>query len=183
MAETSKGKNVNSEAGQARAGKLDQLPTPLPDGQGVMITEAPKGKNKGGRPTLFSDDVANEICRRVIAGSNLNRICNSGDMPSRDTLYRWLADDQVFSDNYARACKIRREFKYEMLDEIPDQEEDVARARLKVDVIKWQLGKEDSKKYGDRIDIESKSEVTHSYQGMTDEQLDQLIAQRKDRTA
>jgi hypothetical protein len=54
-----------------------------------------------------------------------------------------------------RACKIRREDRFEKLEDVIDKEEDVQRARLKVDVIKWQLSKEEPKKYGDKLDMTS----------------------------
>lgn len=129
---------------------------------------------KMGRPSLFTDELAREICALVISGTNLNQICSRDDMPNRDTLYSWLASKQDFSDNYARACKIRREFKFEALQEIVDQEEDVQRARLKVDVIKWQLGKEEPKKYGDKLDITSKDEKIE--RGMTIEAINEVLA-------
>jgi hypothetical protein len=73
-------------------------------------------------------------------------------MPHRDTVHSWLIEHEDFSDNYVRACKIRREYRFETLEDVADREEDVNRARLKVDVIKWQLSKEEPKKYGDKLD-------------------------------
>lgn len=95
-------------------------------------------------------------------------------MPSRDTVYSWLAENEEFSDNYARACKIRREDKFERLESIADAEEDVARARLKVDVIKWQLSKEEPRKYGDKIDMTTGGEKLN--RGMSDAELDAILA-------
>ena len=83
---------------------------------------------------------------------NLSKITQDEDMPSRDVIYDWLAVNKDFSDNYARACKIRREERFEKMEDIPDQEEDVQKARLKVDILKWQLSKEEPKKYGDKLD-------------------------------
>jgi hypothetical protein len=74
-------------------------------------------------------------------------------MPSRDTVHAWLASKTEFSDQYAHACKLRRENKFEELEDIAETEKDVQRARLRVDVIKWQLSKEEPKKYGDKIDL------------------------------
>lgn len=109
-------------------------------------------KNKGGRPSKYTPQLANEICKRIMDGNSLSKIARQDDMPSRDSIHTWLANNSEFSDNYARACKIRRENRFEDLDEIVETIEDVQRARLKVDVIKWQLSKEEPKKYGDKID-------------------------------
>jgi hypothetical protein len=107
---------------------------------------------KMGRPTLKSPELVIEIIKRVISGQNIVQLCKASDMPSRDTVHTWLATDEDFSDKYVRACKLRRELKFYALEEIVDGTEDVNRARLKVDVIKWQLSKEDPKKYGEKLD-------------------------------
>ena len=105
------------------------------------------------RPTKYSPQLANEICKRIMDGNSLSKIAKADDMPSRDSIHTWLANNTDFSDNYARACKIRRENRFEDLEEVVDKTEDVQRARLKVDVIKWQLSKEEPNKYGDKIDM------------------------------
>jgi len=111
--------------------------------------------NKSTRPIDLTDELAQELYRRVMAGKNLYNICQAKDMPNRDKIYDWLSTNTIFADNYARACKIRREDKFERLEEVADKEEDVQRARLKIDVIKWQLSKEEPRKYGDKMDVTS----------------------------
>lgn len=105
-----------------------------------------------GRPTIFTQELADEICRRVME-RNLTKVLRDDGMPNRSTVYDWLSQNKDFSDNYARANKIRREERFELMEDIPDQVEDVQRARLKVDVLKWQLSKEEPKKYGDKLDM------------------------------
>jgi hypothetical protein len=104
-----------------------------------------------GRPTKYTQELADEICRRVME-SNLSKVTVDESMPSRSIIYDWLAANKDFSDNYTRANKIRREERFEKMGDIADQETDVQRARLKVDVLKWQLSKEEPKKYGDKLD-------------------------------
>ena len=121
-----------------------------------------KPKLAKGRPTDYSEALATEICTRILAGNSLSKVCKADDMPSRSSVNKWLAENTDFSDNYVRACKIRRENRFEDLDEVVDTVEDVQRARLKVDVIKWQLSKEEPKKYGDKIDMTSGGEKIES---------------------
>lgn len=114
-----------------------------------------------------------------MSGKNIVEVCNADDMPHRDTVHSWLASDNEFSDKYARACKIRREGKFYEMERIARTEEDVARARLINDTLKWQLSKEDPKKYSDKIDVTSGGEklgVTISA-----EQSEQLIRARAER--
>lgn len=134
---------------------------------------------KTGRPTDYTEELAQEIVARVQTMS-LRKICREDDMPSRDTVYRWLANYPSFSDQYVRACMIRREDRFEAMEEIPDAETDIQKARLKVDILKWQLSKEEPKKYGDKIDMVSDGEklgVT-----LSAEQAEQLIRARAKRS-
>lgn len=95
---------------------------------------------------------------RIMDGQNLVELTQADDMPSRDTIHLWLVQDSEFSDNYARACKIRREYKFHELEHRALHTEDVQRARLLVDVVKWQLSKEDPKKYGDKMQTDITSD-------------------------
>ena len=83
------------------------------------------------------------------------KICEKEEMPHRSTLNDWLSKHWEFADKYVRACKIRREDRFERLEDIVDTIEDVQKARLKVDVIKWQLSKEEPKKYWEKLDMTS----------------------------
>ncbi len=112
---------------------------------------------KMGRPTDFNQELADTIINRLMSES-LRKICLEDSMPSRDTIYRWLTLHKDFSDQYVRACMIRREDRFEAMEEIPDKEADTQKARLKVDILKWQLSKENPKKYGDKVDLTSDGE-------------------------
>jgi len=106
---------------------------------------------------VYTPELQAEIVKRVM-GRSLRKVCTDADMPNRDTIYSWLAKYSEFADQYARACVIRREDRFESMEEIPDIEADVQRARLKVDVLKWQLSKEEPRKYGDKVDLTSDGE-------------------------
>ena len=105
-----------------------------------------------GRPSSYTPETANKICKLIISGLSLRKIIETEGMPNRDTIHNWILKNQDFADQYARACHLRREYKFEKLEDIAETEEDVQRARLRVDVIKWQLSKEEPKKYGDKLD-------------------------------
>lgn len=104
----------------------------------------------------------NEICRLMMAGMSARKVMARKDMPNRDTLYKWLAADKVFADQYVRACDIRRSERYDQMEEevdnTPPDKDEIAKTRLKIDVIKWQLSKEEPKKYGDKLDLSSDGE-------------------------
>lgn len=108
-----------------------------------------------GRPTNYTPELADKICEYLLSWLSTTKICDKEDMPWRSTLNEWLSKYSDFADKYVRACKIRREDRFEKLEDIVDTIEDVQKARLKVDVIKWQLSKEEPKKYWDKLDMTS----------------------------
>ncbi len=70
----------------------------------VMMTK------KRGRPTIYSEKVATEICVRLAVGESLRSMCKEESMPSFPTVMRWLfeqyppEDPRVqFRDQCARA--------------------------------------------------------------------------------
>lgn len=124
----------------------------------VSDTPLLKTKKPSGRPSIKTPELLDRIITEITNGSNLRRLCERADMPSRDAIHTWLIKDDIFADQYARACKIRREYRFEGLEDTIDGEVDVQRARLKVDTLKWQMSKEDPKKYGDKVDVTTNGE-------------------------
>lgn len=49
-------------------------------------------KRPVGRPALYNDDLAMEICRRVENGERLTRICKEPGMPAFGTIWHWEND-------------------------------------------------------------------------------------------
>jgi hypothetical protein len=57
-----------------------------------------------GRPTKYTPELADEICRRIASGETLVSICQDEHMPNKDTIRQWRIDDRGdFSVRYARA--------------------------------------------------------------------------------
>lgn len=59
-----------------------------------------------GRPTKYTDALADEICRRIAEGEMLLQIVRDKHMPERSTIYGWIEQYEDFSDNYARVRDI-----------------------------------------------------------------------------
>lgn len=61
-------------------------------------------KDEGiGRPTIYSDELADKICRLIAEGKSLNSICKAEEMPARRTIYDWLERNKIFLHKYAKA--------------------------------------------------------------------------------
>lgn len=131
-----------------------------------------------GRPSAYTQKVADTICERLANGESLRAICVSEDMPDKATVFRWLGDDAraVFRDQYARARESQADALFdEMLDIADDGSNDwmekrnadgenigwtengeaLRRSALRVEARKWMAGKLRPKKYGDKLEIDN----------------------------
>ena len=115
---------------------------------------------KTGRPSSYSVEIADQICRELADGKGLAQICTNPDYPDHVTVRNWiLKDTDGFFNKYARAKDFGMDYQAEMMMRTIDDEEDVLRARLKVDTLKWYISKIAPKKYGDKQTIEHTGEV------------------------
>ena len=64
-----------------------------------METEIEPPRKPTGRPSSYSEAVANEICQRMTTGQGLLRICADDHMPDRATVYRWLEANEGFRNH------------------------------------------------------------------------------------
>lgn len=132
-----------------------------------------------GRPSGYSVELGELICQRLVCGKDdkpesLRSICLDDDMPSMTSVMRWLAKEEEFRQQYARARELQQEVRLEEIHEIADNCTDdviflttdddsgegakpvikhsaIQRARLQIDTRKWAMSKMAPKKYGDKI--------------------------------
>lgn len=77
-----------------------------------------------GRPTKYSEELADAICELVVRGMSMRKICELDAMPVEDTVYSWLAKYPYFSEKYTEAVQHRTN-KYleecvDLADNMPD---------------------------------------------------------------
>jgi hypothetical protein len=125
-----------------------------------------------GRPTVYTQELADTICERIALGESMRSICTQDDMPSMSSVFKWLREDAEFSQQYARATDERTEAMAEDLLHISDtpimgetktikadgsieikQDEMLGHRRLQIDARKWLMSKMKPKKYGDKLDM------------------------------
>jgi hypothetical protein len=73
-----------------------------------------------GRPSDYSFQVAISICARLADGESLRAICSDAGMPSRATVFRWIARHKELRDEYTLACELRAEDLTDEMIEIAD---------------------------------------------------------------
>lgn len=125
-----------------------------------------------GRPSEFTQEVADQICSRLADGESLRSVCRDEAMPCKAVVFKWMRVIPGFVDQYARAKEESADaLSDEMLDIADDGRNDwmkrnaeddagwqangenVQRSRVRIDTRKWLASKLKPKKYGDKIDM------------------------------
>lgn len=123
-----------------------------------------------GRPPEYSVEKADRICAHLAAGRSLRSICKDDDMPSLETVFRWLREKPDFNEQYGRAREAQADAIFDETIDIADDGtndwvatndpenpgyrlngENVQRSRLRIDTRKWMAGKLRPKVYGDKL--------------------------------
>lgn len=109
----------------------------------------------GGRPSIYSEELAESICERMRQGESLLSICCDDAMPDRSTVYKWIREREEFSDNYTQAREALADVWFEEVVGLADKGSyDVQRDRLRVDSRKWAASRMAPRKYGDRFNAQ-----------------------------
>lgn len=127
-----------------------------------------------GRPSDYTEEIAEIICLRLAEGESLRSVCRDEKLPDKATVLRWIARHDSFRDQYVRAKAEGAEaIAEEMFDIADDAANDwmerldaegqgigwqlngdhVRRSQLRIDTRKWYLSKIMPKKYGDKLDV------------------------------
>lgn len=140
----------------------------------VSAQESREGKprRKAGRPTKYNQKLADRICAKLAIGRSARSVLEEKGMPSMETFWRWVRENESFREQYARA---KEEAADAMADDILSISDDghndwmlkhfgqqeswvengeaLQRSRLRVDTRKWIMAKMKPKKYGDKLDL------------------------------
>jgi len=137
------------------------------------MSDKPKG-----RPTSYTQALADTICERLSLGESLRSVCERDDTPSIATVFKWMRENEDFLKQYARAKQESADAMAEdILDIADDSSRDITtkigkdgkeyevvdneviqRSRLRVDTRKWLMSKMKPKTYGEKLDMTSNGE-------------------------
>jgi hypothetical protein len=135
-----------------------------------------QGKPGAGRPSLYSPELAERICQRLADGESLRTICSCADMPSRESVRRWLRDDPDFVAMYARARADQADALWdEAIDKARDATDSASAqcARVFLEATAKLSAKLAPKVYGDKI------EANHRMLGEDDRPVDLVAAAQR----
>lgn len=127
----------------------------------------PAPKKKLGRPTKYNEEIAAEICTRIIKGESLRSICRDEKMPNVDTIYVWIGKHPIFADQYARAREEQADTLADEIQALADEAPPMVLGKFgevidtgwlqwqkqRIDARKWCAAKLKPKKYGERVQV------------------------------
>jgi hypothetical protein len=123
-----------------------------------MSEEVTKEKNKVGAPSKFTQELADEICRRLSLGETMSSVCNDSRMPEYGTMWRWMKENERFREESAHARELGTHALADQCIAIADDPTlDPQDKRIRIDTRIRLIGKWNQKKYGDKIELESNS--------------------------
>lgn len=132
---------------------------------------ASKAKTKPpGRPSIYTSELAAQICEHIAQGKSLRTIAALDDMPAQSTIMSWLDGSKPeFSEQYARAHEAyadklaeetlliaddsSRDNYVDSEGKVKTDSEAIQRSKLRVDTRKWLASKKAPKKYGEKVAI------------------------------
>lgn len=134
-----------------------------------VTRKATAPKKREGRPSLYSEKMADAICERVAKGDSLADICREVAMPKSSAVYHWLTIYPEFTDKYSRARVVQADVLFDQIIKIADtpvigvktitkpsgtettEGDMIEHRRLQVDARKWVASKLAPKKYGEKV--------------------------------
>lgn len=130
---------------------------------------APAEAKPPGRPSTFTQEVADEIITRLSKGEPLEQICRDEHMPASRTVSDWKKAHATFSADFVRAreegfdaiaASCLEIADYGLNDTYVDDDGNVRtdtdviqRSKLRIETRLKLLSKWHPKKYGDRVDL------------------------------
>jgi hypothetical protein len=111
----------------------------------------------GGRPSGYTLELTNDICRQLAEGKSMLEVTARADMPAVSTVYLWLTTHKEFVDRYTRA---REQQAHTITDRAAAMAlnghrviSDPPVAKVQLDAIKWTAARLAPKVYGSKAEL------------------------------
>jgi len=126
-------------------------------------------ESKMGRPSEYSEELFNIICDRMSAGGTLRQICRDPELPSRETVLRWVRNDDGRRKLYEMARQAQADWYADEIVEVSRNRDGdtftdadgkkssnhaaVQRDKLICDNLKFLMAKLHPRQYGDKTEL------------------------------
>lgn len=107
-----------------------------------------------GRPSIYSEELADRICDRLADGESLRKICTDDSMPHRTTVVRWQNSNEEFAAKCARAREDQADYMDDLILDVANActNETAQADKVKISAYQWRASKLKPKKYGERVE-------------------------------
>ena len=111
------------------------------------------------RHSDFTQELADEICKRLADGETLTEICQDEHMPDRSTVCNWLRtqENSAFSAQYARARESQGDGVFDDVKRVQKRVESGELApdagRVVINALTWRAKVLKPKVYGDGVNV------------------------------
>lgn len=138
------------------------------------------------RPTIYTEEMAEDICTRLANGETLRTICKMAEMPAISTVLLWVVDGKhkVFSDQYRTAREAQGYYYADAMlvtaNDLIDGGLEPSAAKVVIDTYKWVAERNAAKAYGAKKQVDHTSSdgtmsPTRKAEEMTDEELAGIV--------
>jgi len=121
----------------------------------------PRAPIQGAPPKPYDEVTGTIICELITNGLGLVKACEQVNV-SYNTVVKWLQNDASFMKMYAQAREIQADYYadniLETIDNASSDRNEIERAKIKAEALKWIASKLKPKRYGDKLDLTSDGE-------------------------
>lgn len=123
------------------------------------------GKRALSGKAQYSEETGEDICQWIQSGKSLNKWCLSRGCDAAN-VYRWMREVPSFSQSYARAHEDRTDTLVEDMLDIADELQSatdvvqVMAGKLRIETRRWIAERMRPTKYGQKVQVEQKGQVT-----------------------
>lgn len=118
-------------------------------------------KNPIGRPTDYSEKLAENICNWIAGGNSLRSFCRSESAPDVSTVCRWIIRHDEFRKQYVQAREAagyaHGDKVIEVVELLQDKDIDAQTAKAMMDGLKWAAERMAPRAHAPRSTIDSTS--------------------------
>lgn len=108
------------------------------------------------KPGFYTDDIADELCERIMLGETIRELDLDPTMPSATTILTWLDRRPAFREKWNVAVQnsaLMMEHDMLHIAAAAKSKDEVLAAKLRISTMQWVASKRAPQVYGDKLDL------------------------------
>lgn len=108
---------------------------------------------------MDNEEKVKKVFDLLLNGLTLTHACRACDIKPAQYM-KTIFSSPHLTDLYRQLDILRSELSIERAEEIAETEEDVSKAKMKIDLIKWAAAKRNPEKFGDNVNIKIEKSIS-----------------------